>query len=144
MSQCAQKFHEGGKQEISVSPAPHPSQKLIRQAICTFKDNSIAVLASTHKYLPIHLWCQLLPHASLALNLLRQSHINPKIYGYAKLHGEFNYNATTIDLPETQVIIHEKPTVIVTWTSGGLKGWYLGPSMNHYRCHSVYNTNTRG
>ena len=30
MSQCSQNFHEESKWELSVSPAPHPSQKLSR------------------------------------------------------------------------------------------------------------------
>ena len=91
-----------------------------------------------------HLWCWLLPHASLTLNLHWQYRMNPKLSGYAQLHGEFNYNVTPLDPPGTQVIIHEKPTVIGTWESHGLKGWYLGPSMNHYRCYYIYVTRTRG
>ena len=42
------------------------------------------------------------------------------------------------------MIIHEKPTVRGTWASHGVKGWYLGTSMNHYRFHRVYVTKTRG
>ena len=42
------------------------------------------------------------------------------------------------------MIIHEKPTVRGTWESHGVKGWYLGPSMNHYWFHCVYVTKTRG
>jgi len=34
--------------------------------------------------------------------------------------------------PGTKVIIHEKTT------QRGINGWYLGPSMEHYRCHRVY------
>ena len=30
------------------------------------------------------------------------------------------------------------------WASHGVKDWYIGPSMNHYRCHHVYVTKTRG
>ena len=30
------------------------------------------------------------------------------------------------------------------WASNGVKGWYLVPSMNHYRCPHVYVTKTRG
>ena len=58
--------------------------------------------------------------------------MNPKLSGYVKLHGEFNYDATPLAPPGTQVIIHEKPTVRGTWASHRVKGWYLGPSMNHY------------
>ena len=42
--------------------------------------------------------------------------------------------------PGIQVMIHEKPAVRETWSSHGVKGWYLGPSMNHYRFHYVYVT----
>ena len=66
-----------------------------------FKENFISGLASTHKDFPLHLRCQLLPHASLTLNLLRQSRMNPKLSGYAQLHGEFNYNSTPLAPPGT-------------------------------------------
>ena len=66
--------------------------------------------------------------------------MNPKLSGYAQLHGEFNYDATPLAPPGTQVIIHENPDVRGTWESHGVKGWYLGPSMNHYRFHHVYVT----
>ena len=55
--------------------------------------------------------------------------MNPKLYGYAQLHGEFNYNTTPLAPPGTQIIIHDKPTVRVTWAAHGVKRWYLGPSM---------------
>ena len=42
------------------------------RAIRTFKEHFIAGLSSTHKDFPLHLWCQLIPHAILTLNLLRQ------------------------------------------------------------------------
>ena len=82
----------------------------------------------------------------------RQSHnkltpkyrMNPKLSGYAQLHEEFNYNTKPLDPHGTQVIIHEKPTVRGTWESHGVKGWYLVPSMKHYRCHHVYVTKKRG
>ena len=70
--------------------------------------------------------------------------MNPKLSGYAQLHGEFNYNATPLAPPGTQVIVHEKSTVRGSWASYGVKGWYLGPSMEHSRYHCVYVINTRG
>ena len=70
--------------------------------------------------------------------------MNPKLSGYAQLHGELNYDATTLAPLGTQVIIHEKSTVRGTWASHGVKGWYFGPSMNNYWCHHVYVAKTRG
>ena len=114
------------------------------RAIRTFKDHFIASLDSTHKDFPLHLWCQLLPHASITINLPRQYRMNPKLSGYDQLHGEFNYNATPLAPPGTQVIIHEKLAVRGTMASHGVKGRYLGPSMNHYRRHCVSFTKERG
>ena len=114
------------------------------RAIRTFKEHFIAGIASNHKEFPLHILCQLLPHTSLTIKLLRQSRMNPKLSGYAQLHGEFNYNATPLAPPVTQVIIHKKPTVRRTWASHVVKGWNLGPSMDHYSCHHVYFTKTRG
>ena len=99
----------------------------VERTIRNFKEHFISGIASTHKELHLHLWCRLLPHASLTLNLLRQLRMNPKLSGYAQLHREFNYNATPLAPPGTQVIIHETPTVRGTWASHGVKGWYLGP-----------------
>ena len=80
------------------------------RSIRTFKDNFIAKLYSNHKYFLLHLWCGILPHASLTLNLLQQYRMNPKLSGYSQLHGEFKYNATPLSTPlatpGTQVIIH--------------------------------------
>ena len=103
------------------------------QSIRAFKEHLIYGLASTHKEFPLHIWCQLIPHTSLTLNLLRKSCMNPKLSGYAQLRGEFNYNTTPLDPPGTQVIVHGKPTVRGTWATHGLKVWFLGPSMEYYR-----------
>ena len=70
--------------------------------------------------------------------------MNPKLSGYAQLYGEFKYNAITLAPPGTHIIVHEKPTVRGTWASHGVKGWYIGPSMEHYRCYHVYITKTGG
>ena len=37
----------------------------------------------------------------------------------------------------------QKPTVRGTWAAHGVKVWYLGLSMEHYRCHRVYFTQKR-
>ena len=57
------------------------------RAIRTFKEHFIDRLASTHKDFPLHLWCQIIPHASLTLNLLCQLRMNPKLSRCDQLHG---------------------------------------------------------
>ena len=74
----------------------------------------------------------------LQLDIILPHTVNPQ------LHGQINYDATPLAPPVTQVLIHKKPTVRGKWSSHGVKGWYLGPSMDHYICHHVYVTKTRG
>ena len=127
-------------EKFKLLPPHIHHRNLEEQAIWTFKYHFIARIAITHKDFPPYLWCWIIPHASITLNLLWKYHMNPKLSGYAQLHGGFNYNTTPLSLPVTQVIINKKPTVRGTWASHGVKGWYLGPSMDHYRCHRVYVT----
>ena len=144
MYQCSQTFMREVNGKFQLVPPHIHCRNSAEQAIWTFKENFIDRLSSTHKDFPLHVWCRILTHASLTLNSLRKSCMSPKLSGYAQICGEFNYGATPLAPPGTQVIIHEKPIVRGTWASHGVKGWYLGPSMNHYWCHHVYVTKTRG
>ena len=136
MPQCAQNFYE--------SPSHIYCRNSVEWSIRNLKEHFISVLASTHKDFQIHLWCRILPDASLTLNLLYKLSMNSKLSGYAQLHGEFKYNVTPLATPRTQLIFHEKPTVIGTWAAHGVKGYHLGPSLGHYRVHHIYITKTRG
>ena len=115
----------------------------VERFIQYFKEDFISGLSSTQRDFPLHIWCQIHPHASLTLNLLRKSHMNPILSGYTQLHGEFKYSATPLSPPGTKIFVHEKPTVRGTWEAHGVKVWYLCTSMEHYKCHHVYITKTR-
>ena len=77
------------KQFQQVPPHIH-RRNSTELAIRPFNEQFIAGLSRTHKESLIHLWCQLIPHAILTLNLLLKSCMNPKLSGYAQMHGEFN------------------------------------------------------
>jgi hypothetical protein len=59
------------------------------------------------------------------------------------LKGAFDYNKTLLAPPGTKVIINEKPQQRKTWDPHGTEGWYLGPAMEHYRCHRVFTNKTK-
>ncbi|EEC47130.1 predicted protein [Phaeodactylum tricornutum CCAP 1055/1] len=113
------------------------------RAIRTFKNHFIAGLCTTNPDFPLHLWDRLLPQALITLNLLRRSRINPKLSAHAQLHGAFDYNRTPLAPPGTRVLVHVKPSVREMWAPHAVEGWYLGPALNHYRCHRVWITETR-
>ena len=117
-------------------------QNSVERAIQTFKNHFVAGLASVNKNFPFHLWCSLLPHCPLTLNLLRPSRINPKLSAYAQLHGAFDFNRTPLAPTGTKTIIHDKPARRGSWATRGYEGWYIDPASNHYRCHTMYANHT--
>ena len=112
----------------------NPAEK----AIDTFKAHFIAGLASVDPQFPLHLWCRMLPHAELTLNLNRASNVHPQLSAHAHLNGVYDYNAHPIAPPGCKVVVYEGPNQRGSWQDHGVDGWYIGPSHHHYRCHIVY------
>ena len=99
-------------------------------------------MCTTHPDFPLNQWDRLIPQATLTLNLLRPSRINPNLSAYAQVHGAFDYNKTPLAPPGIQVLAHIKPKDRRSWGTHAEKGFYLGPALQHYRCHNVWVTRT--
>jgi hypothetical protein len=91
----------------------------------------------------MHLWDRILPQAVITLNMLRTSRINPKLSAATHIFGQHDYNRAPMAPPGTRIIAHETPGRRKTWAPHGQDGWYIGPSLEHYRCYTVYITKTR-
>ena len=78
----------------------------------------------------------------MTLNVLRMSRINPQLSAYSQLWGNFSFNFTPIAPMGTKLLIHEKLLVRETWALHIVKGWYLGPVMQHYRCFCIWAAET--
>ena len=137
-----QQFMTEKEERFQLVPPHLHRRNLAERAIQTFKKHFIAGLASVNKNFLIHIWCRLLPHCLLTLNLLCPSRINPKLSAYAQLHVSFNFKRTLLASPGTKIIIHDKPAIRYSWATQGYEGWYIGPALNHYRCHTVYANHT--
>ena len=125
-----------------VPPYDHrtnPAEK----AIDTFKSHFISGLASLHLEFPLHLWDCLIPHAEITLNLLRKSNQHPHLFPYAHWNGMYDYNAHPLSPPGCKTVVHKTLGQRATWDEKGAVAWYLGPAMDHYRCHEVYVPKTR-
>jgi hypothetical protein len=112
------------------------------RAIWTFKEHFVSGLASVDPDFPLHSWDRTLPQAEITLNLLRKSRQHPQLYVTAHYHDMVDYNKTDFALPGCKLIAREKPYQRQTWAPHGQHGYYLGPSMHHYRCHNVYISST--
>jgi hypothetical protein len=118
---------------------PHVHRRnAAERAIQTFKNHFLAFLATCDPDFPVSEWDRLLFQAELTLNLLRSPRVNPKLSAYAYLNGNFDFNKTPLTPPGTKVLVHLKPDQRASWAYHSEEGWYVGPSMEHYRCVKCY------
>lgn len=137
ISTALKNFLKRNNVDYQLTPAGIHRRNAAERAIRTFKKHFIAGLASTDRDFPLQLWDQLLEQAQLTLNLLRPSRINPRLSAHAQLNGAFDFNRTPLAPPGTKVVAHVKATNRTTWATHGLRGWYVGPAPEHYRCYNV-------
>ena len=116
-----------------VPPYVH-RRNAAERAIQCFKNHFLAILATADPNYPISEWERLIPQAVLTVNLLRNSRVNCKLSAYAYLFGHFDFNATPLAPPGTRILLHLKPAKRTSWGFHGEEGWYIGPSLEHYRC----------
>ena len=79
------------------------------RAIQTYKDHIIDGMSSCEPNFHLNIWDHLIPHATLTLNLLRPSRLNPRLSEEAQLNGAFGFSRTPLALPGTRVIVHKTP-----------------------------------
>ena len=125
-----------------VPPHTHRANAAER-AIQTFKAHFTAGLASVDPEFPVAEWDRLLDQAFITLNLLRTARVNPKLSAHTYLFGNFDFNSTPLAPPGTKVVVHIKVDNRPTWGARGKDGWYVGPSLRHYRCVRCFIPATR-
>ena len=120
-----------------VAPGNHRANNAER-AIQTFKCHFISGLATCDPSLSISEAKQLTQQALITLNILRQSRLNPSISAYEEMHGQFDSNKYELHPPGTRVITLDDPSERASFAQHGPEGFYVGPSLDHYRCHRIY------
>jgi hypothetical protein len=68
----------------------------------------------------------------------------PTVSAYQYVHGIFDYNKTPLAPLGCAVQLLESNTQRGTWAEHSTDGWYIGTSMEHYRCHKIYVKKTKG
>jgi hypothetical protein len=124
--------------EYQLTPAGLHCRNWAECAIQTFKNHFISGLCSTHPDFPLNLWDKFLPQATLTLNLLQPSHINPQLSAHEQIHGSFNFDKTPLAPPGIKVLTHERAEGRESFAVHSARGYYVGPCLNHYRCYNVW------
>jgi hypothetical protein len=118
---------------------PHVHRRnAAERAIQTWKNHFCSGLATCDPKFPLSEWDLLMPQADLTLNLLRSSRRYPKLSAHACLNKAFNYLNTPLAPPGTRLVAHITPSQRANMAPHGVDGWYVGPSLDHYRCHKCY------
>jgi len=120
-----------------VPPREHRANAAER-AIRTFKNHFVSILCTVDSQFPLSEWDRLLPQATLTLNLLRSSRIHPSLSAHASMFGQFDYNRTPLAPPGTKIVAHVAAETRTSFGQHGKVGWYIGPSLEHYRCYRCY------
>lgn len=115
-----------------VTPCKHRNNQAERE-IQRYKHHLTAGLASVDPNFPLAEWHRLIKQAKITINLLRTARVNPKMSAYSCILGELNFAATPLVPPGTKVVAHVSPEKRGPWELNADVGWYVGPSMHHYR-----------
>ena len=109
-----------------VTPSKHQNNKA-RYAIRTFKAHFKECLASLDPNCPLSEWDFLLMQTNITLNPLRSSRSNPQLSAQNHMFGEFNFLATPLSPPGTNIVAHIYADKKGSWDLNGEVGWYVGP-----------------
>ena len=102
------------------------------------KNCFISVLCSTHPDFPINLWDKLLPQATLSLNFLLLSLINPQLSARVQIHRSFNFDETPLAPPRIKVLTYKRSEGREYFSVHSAQGCYSVPCLNQYRCYNVW------
>ena len=126
-----------------LTPEGLHRRNLAERAIQTFKNHFLAGICSTHPDFPLALWDKILPQAIITLNLLRSSRLQPQLSAHEHVFGPLDFRKTPFAPPGIKVLVHVRPQNRSSWAPHAVQGWYIGPSLDHYRCHRVWIPSTK-
>ena len=129
--------------KYQLGPPSKHRAKNVERAMQNFKKYFIAVMWSVEIDFHLQIWDILLQQAKISLNFLTQSRTIPHLSAYTYISGEFDYNRTPLAPPGKRLVIHNRPNERASWEPHGEESWYIGPEMEHCRCHNTYIPKTR-
>ena len=108
------------------------------RCIETAKHHIIAGLATTDAEFPIQQWNRLIPQAQHTLNMLRPTRINPRVSDFTFMEGKHNYDAVPFAPLGWKVLVFEDLSKRRSWDPHGVKGFVIGPALEHYRNYQCF------
>ena len=143
-SNLVEKFLKNKNIQIEYVPPNNHRANNAERAIQDGKCHLVATGGTAHPDFALDLWDLILPQVELTLNMLRPYKPDPTKSAYEGLYGsKYDFMAHPIAPLGTLVVIHEKPSQRASWDPHGVKGFYIGPALDHYRCWRTWVIHTQ-
>jgi hypothetical protein len=82
------------------------------------------------------------PQVIKTLNMMRTLRVDPIKSAYKIFNGPYDWNHYPLVPLGYNAVIYKDGDTRGSWASRGVEGWYLSPSIDHYRCNLYYVTET--
>ena len=126
-----------------VPPNNHQAN-MAEIAVRDGKTHLIAILCGVHPSFPHSEWDRLVPYAELTLNLLRPFGPDPSKSAHTGVYGSpYDFAAHPLAPAGCLCVGFTASDVRPSWAPHGYLSYYLGPSLDHYRCHSLFVISTK-
>ena len=129
---------------IEYAPPHDHRTNIAERMIQTFKAHFISILAGTDNEFPDDCWDELIPGAIMQLNMLRSCTIKPEHSAHSFIFGPHDFNKVPLAPLGSKVMMHEGTYERGSWSDRGVKGFFIGPAHEHYRCYQCLNPATNG
>jgi hypothetical protein len=129
--------------EVKMCPPKMHRTLKAERAIRTWKNHLLASLATADNDFPLYLWNLIVPQVETTLNLMRQSTASQHISAWQAVHkSPYDFKSNPFAPIGIKIIAHDKPKR-PPFAYHGQIAYYIGPSLQHYRCHIVWIIQTR-
>jgi hypothetical protein len=103
-------FIQSQQTSLQYTPLDIHRTNSAEQAICTWKNNFTARIASLPQSFPITNWCHLTNQCNYTINMLQPCCQNPSLLAFEAMEGSFLFDTTPMVPPGAKVFVHLKPT----------------------------------
>ncbi len=126
-----------------VSPGNKRSNRAER-AIQSWRNHMISTLGTVNPKCPTNLWSKFIPQMEICLAQLRPFEDDPTISSYDGIYRrQYDHNAHPLSICGSAVLVFETPESRPTWSTHGVQGFYLGPSLSSYRSYRCWISSTK-
>ena len=102
-------------------------------AIQTGSNHIISTIATTDPDFPIRYWCYGIEKMEMTMNMLRKTHVNPKISAFTYLHGQFAYGTVPVLPFGWKMVCFEDPADRQKQAFHRVEGFVLGMCTHQHR-----------